>query len=285
MCCSQLYDYQIDVWSLGCIVAECFGKRPIFAGNNYIEQLQWIFHILGTPKDLSWITAGDAKQWTAAMPQKQAVNFNQLIPNGSTIVHDFIAQMLIINPHKRPNISTVIKHEWLKEFIREKDYKKCPAFNISFEYESSINTEFGVRHMMFEELRKFDKLCTEQQQEQTHSEQKQNEHNGEEKKRDEMPKYFIQVTCIDELHFHLEIQMFHENIKDTMYWIKDKNNKKIKQQIVIKKGHYTTGIDMLIDATENECYDLGLYESKDSIDILSNSNPLKFMTIKSDFKI
>jgi len=164
MCCSRLYDYQIDVWSLGCITAELYTRRPLFKGRNHIEQLQLIFHYMGTPTDLTWITTDDAKKWIAGMQQKPAQDFSKVLPTATPVCQSFIEQLLTINPHKRPTCTESLKHEWLKEFYREKDYRKCPVFNISFEYEASIKTSFGVRHMMYEELHDFHRLCLKKEQ-------------------------------------------------------------------------------------------------------------------------
>ena len=40
---SQWYDYGIDVWSVGCILAEIELKRPIFAGMGYIWVYLWVY--------------------------------------------------------------------------------------------------------------------------------------------------------------------------------------------------------------------------------------------------
>lgn len=158
MCCSRLYDEQIDTWSVGCIATELYTRKVLLRGRNHIEQLQLIFHYLGTPTDLSWITTPDAQKWISGMPKKPPQDFSQLLgkqSNETTV--DFIKKLLTINPHERISISNALKHEYLKEFYRQKDYRECPRFNISFEYENRIKTGFGVRHMMFEELTNFHK--------------------------------------------------------------------------------------------------------------------------------
>lgn len=51
-CCSadcgsvvcQGYTKSIDIWSVGCILAEMLSNRPIFPGKHYLDQLS---HILG----------------------------------------------------------------------------------------------------------------------------------------------------------------------------------------------------------------------------------------------
>lgn len=40
----QGYTKSIDIWSVGCILAEMLSNRPIFPGKHYLDQLN---HILG----------------------------------------------------------------------------------------------------------------------------------------------------------------------------------------------------------------------------------------------
>jgi len=46
---SKGYTKAIDVWSVGCILAEMLNNRPLFPGKNYVNQLVLIIDILGTP--------------------------------------------------------------------------------------------------------------------------------------------------------------------------------------------------------------------------------------------
>ena len=39
----QYYDDNVDIWAIGCIMAEFWLRKPFFRGNNYIEQLKLIF--------------------------------------------------------------------------------------------------------------------------------------------------------------------------------------------------------------------------------------------------
>ena len=43
------YDSQIDVWSIGCVIAELLLGHPIFPGENGVDQLVEIIKKLGTP--------------------------------------------------------------------------------------------------------------------------------------------------------------------------------------------------------------------------------------------
>ncbi|CAH0390929.1 unnamed protein product [Bemisia tabaci] len=43
------YTKSIDIWSVGCILAEMLSNRPLFPGKHYLDQLNHILGILGSP--------------------------------------------------------------------------------------------------------------------------------------------------------------------------------------------------------------------------------------------
>jgi serine/threonine protein kinase len=43
------YTTQIDVWSVGCVIAELMLGQPIFPGESGVDQLVEIIKVLGTP--------------------------------------------------------------------------------------------------------------------------------------------------------------------------------------------------------------------------------------------
>ena len=45
----ERYDAKVDIWSVGCIMAELILLKPLFAGTDHIDQLTKIFDIVGTP--------------------------------------------------------------------------------------------------------------------------------------------------------------------------------------------------------------------------------------------
>lgn len=56
------YDAAIDIWSVGCILAELFLRKPLFPGKDYLSQLRLIVQTLGTPSDeeLTFVTTPKA---------------------------------------------------------------------------------------------------------------------------------------------------------------------------------------------------------------------------------
>ncbi len=45
------YSTDLDMWSVGCILAELYLKRPLFVGDSEIDQLYKIFKVYGTPNE------------------------------------------------------------------------------------------------------------------------------------------------------------------------------------------------------------------------------------------
>ncbi|KAI3704737.1 hypothetical protein L1987_74964 [Smallanthus sonchifolius] len=51
---STTYGTYVDMWSVGCVFAELFIRRPILKGRTEVEQLHKIFMLCGTPPNEYW---------------------------------------------------------------------------------------------------------------------------------------------------------------------------------------------------------------------------------------
>lgn len=88
------YGFTVDVWSLGCILAELYMKEPIFRGEGAIDQLSRIFGIRGTPNENTWPGVTRLPDYTQFEPVPP-VMLKQLIPNASESAIDLIEKMLV----------------------------------------------------------------------------------------------------------------------------------------------------------------------------------------------
>lgn len=65
-CTYKQYGPAVDMWSVGCIVAELLTKSAIFPGKNESDQLSLILDMLGTPTSQTWpgwMDLPDAHHW------------------------------------------------------------------------------------------------------------------------------------------------------------------------------------------------------------------------------
>jgi serine/threonine protein kinase len=51
---SQNYTQSIDIFALGCVMAEMYLNRPLFPGTSESDQLTRILSVLGTPSMQDW---------------------------------------------------------------------------------------------------------------------------------------------------------------------------------------------------------------------------------------
>lgn len=65
MLSSHEYSKAVDIWSVGCTLAELLTKKILFKANNYIDQIKLIMKTLGKPgpSDLGFITNSNARKF------------------------------------------------------------------------------------------------------------------------------------------------------------------------------------------------------------------------------
>ncbi len=51
LCFREGYGPEMDMWSVGCILAELIAGAPIFGGKDYVDQIARINNVLGSPSE------------------------------------------------------------------------------------------------------------------------------------------------------------------------------------------------------------------------------------------
>jgi len=156
MCSCREYDQQLDVWSAGCIMAELHGREPLFPGQDYIQQMNLIFEVLGTPskEDMLFITNNKALEYIKGMESKKKVPLKHLYPNANPIALDLMEKMLAFNPNKRITVEEALDHEYFKSLrIKETEVKCDKPF--TFEFEKMKLTEKNLQKCMWDEIALF----------------------------------------------------------------------------------------------------------------------------------
>ncbi|ORY69106.1 kinase-like domain-containing protein [Pseudomassariella vexata] len=151
----QSYTKAIDVWSVGCILAELLGGRPFFKGRDYVDQLNQILHILGTPNEdtLSRIGSSRAQEYVRNLPYMAKKPFPSLFTNANPDALDLLDRMLAFDPSSRISVETALQHPYLKIWHDETDEPDCPTqFNFDFEVVDEVSE---MRKMILNEVYQF----------------------------------------------------------------------------------------------------------------------------------
>ena len=118
------YDEAVDIWSVGCVMAEMLLGHPLIRGSDHIDQLLETMSILGTPSDqlLSRLTSQEAINFIASLPPKKPTNLKDIF--GSTIDEqglDLLKKMLDMDPKSRITATEALAHPYLKIFSDPED--------------------------------------------------------------------------------------------------------------------------------------------------------------------
>ena len=105
----------IDVWSIGCVIAEFMLGQPLFPGENGADQLVEIIKILGTPNK-EQIIAMNPKYNEYKFPIIKPYPWNKLYPKSTDpMAIDFVAKLLVYDPTKRLKPMEALLHPFFDE--------------------------------------------------------------------------------------------------------------------------------------------------------------------------
>eukprot|EP00039_Didymoeca_costata_P002161 m.57941 g.57941 ORF g.57941 m.57941 type:complete len:578 (+) comp11142_c0_seq4:179-1912(+) len=149
------YTQAIDVWSVGCILAEMFGRQYLFAGTNYVNQLNLILNLLGTPGEdlIMRIGTSKAQQYLRSLKPKGPVELSTKYPSASPEAIDFIKKILLFDPTKRLTMAEALNHPFLAKYRNPKDEPTCSPFD--FEFEQKNFTAAELKKSLMEEIQDF----------------------------------------------------------------------------------------------------------------------------------
>jgi mitogen-activated protein kinase 1/3 len=156
MCSCQDYSTGIDVWSVGCILAELHGRKPLFPGENYVKQMNLIFSVLGTPEphDYEFITNEKALSYIKGLEKRPKVPFSQLYTQASSHALDLMDRMLQFNPKKRITVNEALAHPYFEKLHDAETEPECKQ-PFDFQFEQVKMTKPVLQNFMLEEIYHF----------------------------------------------------------------------------------------------------------------------------------
>ncbi|KAL4648377.1 dual specificity tyrosine-phosphorylation-regulated kinase 4-like [Arapaima gigas] len=122
----QSYSMAIDMWSLGCVLAEFYTGSPLFPGENEEEQMACIMEVLGMPPEGFTRTAPrrtlffDSKGYPRCLTnskgqtrQPNSRNLASVLETSDPLFLDFLRNCLMWDPSKRMTPDEAMHHRWI----------------------------------------------------------------------------------------------------------------------------------------------------------------------------
>ncbi|KAJ7240834.1 mitogen-activated protein kinase [Mycena haematopus] len=154
------YTKAIDVWSVGCILAEMLSGKPLFPGRDYHHQLTLILDVLGTPTldEFYAITTRRSRDYIRALPFRKRRPFAQLFPNANPLAIDFLTKTLTFDPKKRITCEDALAHPYLEAYHDPDDEPVAPPLDPEFFefdlHKDDISRE-QLKELLYEEIMSF----------------------------------------------------------------------------------------------------------------------------------
>ncbi|XP_020632829.1 cyclin-dependent kinase 6-like [Orbicella faveolata] len=108
------YATAVDIWSVGCIMAELYNRKPLFEGKSDVDQLHKIFSIIGTPSQSDWPSSVSLPR--SSFPRYVSFSLAELVPEMCSSGTHLLKQMLIFSPQRRIGAIAALQHEYFQEF-------------------------------------------------------------------------------------------------------------------------------------------------------------------------
>ncbi|EGV63099.1 protein kinase mck1 [Yamadazyma tenuis] len=119
----QVYTTKIDIWGLGCVIAEMFLGKPVFQGKSPELQLKEISKLLGPPTNSFFFKSNP--HYRGSMFQTKLFSgtvkerFEQIFSNSPPDAIDLLLKILVYEPDSRASPADVLNHPFFHELKRK----------------------------------------------------------------------------------------------------------------------------------------------------------------------
>uniref|UniRef100_A0A8C3LW04 mitogen-activated protein kinase n=1 Tax=Chrysolophus pictus TaxID=9089 RepID=A0A8C3LW04_CHRPC len=110
------YTQTVDIWSVGCIMAEMIMGRPLFRGNDHLDQLKEIMKITGTPSQdfVQKLKSQAAKNYIKSLPKVQKKDFASVLKHASPLAVNLLENMLVLDVEERVTAAEALMHPYFE---------------------------------------------------------------------------------------------------------------------------------------------------------------------------
>ena len=108
---ARFYGTSVDIWSMGCIVAELLLRVPFLQGETDLGQLSKIFEVCGTPNEENWPGVKKLPDHVS-FKHMPGIPFKDIFSAASDDLLDLLNWCLVLDPSKRCTSTEALKSSY-----------------------------------------------------------------------------------------------------------------------------------------------------------------------------
>ena len=156
---AQYYTTQVDVWSIGCVIAELVLSKPLFPGKSATDQFLEIMKVLGTPTSEQMKIMNKKSKGNSKLPKINPVPWKDVF-KGKTddeLYIDLVSKLLVYEPAKRLKPYEALLHPYFDELkqkvVKLPENKSLPKHLFEFK-QCEIDFDKESITKLYEQIKK-----------------------------------------------------------------------------------------------------------------------------------
>ncbi|SCU93272.1 LAME_0F03224g1_1 [Lachancea meyersii CBS 8951] len=154
------YTKAIDVWAVGCILVEFYGRKPLFMGQDSLHQVFEILKVLGTPQPEIIVKYGSARSFEvfSSRPDVSKTHWESLYPGSCEEAQNLMDALLDWDPDRRLKVEQILEHPFFVDVRDVGDEPICSHGPFDYSYETKFTSMQKLRETIYEEVSQFKRL-------------------------------------------------------------------------------------------------------------------------------
>ncbi|KAI3357143.1 hypothetical protein L3Q82_015608 [Scortum barcoo] len=147
----------VDIWSVGCIMAEMINGKTLFKGKDYMDQLTQIMKVTGVPgpEFIQKLDSPEAKTYIRSLPRYPRKDFSTLFPRASAMGIDLLEKMLVLDGDERPTAELALEHPYFDSLRDPDDFPEPKPYDDSHDNATLSLDEWKSKWLCFKEVKSF----------------------------------------------------------------------------------------------------------------------------------
>ncbi|XP_061532733.1 mitogen-activated protein kinase 12 isoform X2 [Phycodurus eques] len=147
------YSQTVDIWSVGCIMAEMLQGKPLFKGSDHLNQLTEIMKITGTPTQefIAELQSDDAKSYIQSLKKVEKKDLHKVFSDANPQAVSVLEHMLLLEPESRATAADALLLPYFTEFREPEEETEAQPYDHSLD-NTELPLEQWKRHTFTEIL-------------------------------------------------------------------------------------------------------------------------------------